>query len=209
MYQNENKGKLVSSNTWSEPGFPAQPGGGLCGVSGFINPPTPPWSWVISGNRPPIDASPDIADGRLWPYLKAYQVYQCPGNRYNYTHSYSINGVLAGETCPDGRQTWLTMGQIKHAAAVFVFIEDYDPRGYLINSFTSPIYPGSNFGDAPADFHNGGTTISFADGHAFFWAYTDPRTRQLSYSGVQGGSSRDVQQLEAWTGGPQPPGTIQ
>jgi prepilin-type processing-associated H-X9-DG protein len=214
MYANENKGKLVSSNTWSEPGFPAQPGGGLCGYS-IVNPPVPPWSWVISGNRPPIDASPDIADGRLWPYLKAYQVYQCPGNRFNYTHDYSINGVLAGETCRvnggsgTSGGTILNMGQLKHAAAVFVFIEDYDPRGYLINSFTAPIYPGQTFGDAPADFHNGGTTISFADGHALFWAYSDPRTRQLSYSGTIGGVSNDVPQLEAWDGGPQPPNTVQ
>jgi prepilin-type N-terminal cleavage/methylation domain-containing protein/prepilin-type processing-associated H-X9-DG protein len=209
MYANENKGKLVSSNTWSGPGTPTQPGGGLCGFGNFVNPPVPPWSWVLSGNRPPIDASPDIAGGKLWFYLKAYQVYQCPGNRYNYTHDYSINGTLAGETCLPGSTTMLNLGQLKHAAGTFVFIEDYDPRGYLINSFTSPIYPGLTFGDSPADFHNGGTTISFADGHALFWQYVDPRTSRLSYSGVQGGTSRDVQQLEAWTGGPIPPGMVQ
>ena len=209
MYANENKGRLVSSNTWSEPGFPAQPGGGLCGFPQAPNPPVPPWSWVISGNRPPIDASPDIADGRLWPYLKAYQVYQCPGNRFSYTHDYSMNGVLAGETCV-GATTFLNMGQIKHAAAVFVFIEDYDSRGYLINSFTTPIWPGAgnNFGDTPADFHGGGTTISFADGHALFWQYIDPRTR-LQSLGTGGGPSNDVAQLEAWSGGPQPPNTVQ
>jgi prepilin-type N-terminal cleavage/methylation domain-containing protein/prepilin-type processing-associated H-X9-DG protein len=214
MYANENKGKLVSSNTWSEPGLPNQPGGGLCGFPQAPNPPRPAWSWVVAGNRPPIDASPDIADGRLWPYLKAYQIYQCPGNRYNYTHDYSINGVLAGEKCsanPQGapNATLLNMGQIKHASALFVFIEDYDPRGYLINSFTSPIYPDLTFGDNPADFHNGGTTISFADGHAIFWQYVDPRTSKLSYSGVVGGTTLDVPQLEAWSGGPQPPGSVQ
>jgi prepilin-type N-terminal cleavage/methylation domain-containing protein/prepilin-type processing-associated H-X9-DG protein len=214
MYANENKGHLVSSNTWSEPPLPTQPGGGLCGFPNFVNPPNPPWSWVVAGNRPPIDASPDVADGKLWFYLKAYQVYQCPGNRYNYTHDYSINGVLAGEKCSANPQnspnaTLLNMGQIKHAAGLFVFIEDYDPRGYLINSFTSPIYPDQTFGDTPADFHNGGTTISFADGHAIFWAYVDPRTSRLSYSGVTGGTSLDVPQLEAWSGGPQPPGSVQ
>ena len=215
MYANENKGRLVSSNTWPEPGIGTNPGGGLCGYSDFVNPPVPPWSWVCAGNRPPIDASPDISDGKLWIYLKAYQVYQCPGNRFSYTHDYSINGVLAGETCAiNGGQrtaggTWLNAGQIKHAASVFVFIEDYDPRGYLINSFTSPVYPGTTFGDSPADFHNGGTTISFADGHAIFWAYVDKRTSQLSYSGTTGGTSLDVPQLEAWSGGPQPPNTVQ
>jgi prepilin-type N-terminal cleavage/methylation domain-containing protein/prepilin-type processing-associated H-X9-DG protein len=211
MYANENKGRLVSSNTWPEQGIGSgQGGGGLCGYPQAPNPPVPPWSWVVAGNRPPIDASPDIADGRLWPYLKAYQVYQCPGNRFSYTHDYSLNGNLAGESCPDGAHTFLNMGQIKHAAAVFVFIEDYDPRGYLINSFTSPNYPGSGntFGDAPADFHNGGTTVSFADGHALFWQYIDPRTRLLSL-GTGGGPSNDVPQLEAWSGGPQPPNTVQ
>ena len=44
MYANENKGKLVSSNTWSGPGTPTQPGGGLCGFGNFVNPPVPPWS---------------------------------------------------------------------------------------------------------------------------------------------------------------------
>jgi prepilin-type N-terminal cleavage/methylation domain-containing protein/prepilin-type processing-associated H-X9-DG protein len=215
MYANENKGHLVSSNTWAEPGTNGGAGGGgLCGFPNTPNPPVPPWSWVVGGNRPPIDASPDIADGRLWPYLKAYQVYQCPGNRYNYTHDYSINGVLAGEKCSANPQsapsaTLLNMGQIKHAAGVFVFIEDYDPRGYLINSFTSPIYPDQTFGDIPADFHSGGTTISFADGHAIFWQYTDPRTSKMSYLGATGATTLDVQQLEAWSGGPQPPGSVQ
>ena len=209
MYANENKGRLVSANTWPEPGIGSNPGGGLCGFNNFVNPPVPPWSWVVAGNRPPIDASPDIADGRLWIYLKAYQVYQCPGNRYNYTHDYSINGNLAGENCPDGRFTWLNMGQIRHAAGLFVFIEDYDPRGYLINSFTVPNYPQRTFGDTPADFHKGGTTISFADGHALFWQYVDPRTSSQSYLGQPGGTSLDVPQLEAWSGGPQPPNTVQ
>ena len=215
MYANENKGSLVSSNTWPEPGVGSNPGGGLGGYPTFVNPPVPPWSWVVAGNRPPIDASPDIADGRLWPYIKAYQVYQCPDNRFNYTHDYSINGVLAGETSRvqggtgQSGGTILNISQIKHSAAVFVFIEDYDPRGYLINSFTSPIYPGTTFGDSPADFHKGGTMISFADGHALFWQYVDPRTSQLSYLGQQGGTSLDVPQLEAWSGGPQPPGSVQ
>jgi prepilin-type N-terminal cleavage/methylation domain-containing protein/prepilin-type processing-associated H-X9-DG protein len=216
MYANENKGHLVSSNTWAEQGIGSNPGGTLCGYTypPAGTSPVQPWSWVVAGNRPPVDASPDIADGRLWPYLKAYQVYQCPGNRFNYTHDYSINGVLAGEVCANNPQaapnnTYLNLGQIKHAAGVFVFIEDYDPRGYLINSFESPIYPATTFNDAPADFHDGGTTISFADGHALFWQYVDPRTRTLSTQGQPGGSSLDVPQLEAWSGGPQPPGTVQ
>jgi len=210
MYAGDNKQHLVSANTWAVPPHPAVPGGGLCGYGDFKNPPTFFWSWVEGGNAPPFDASPTVAAGKLWGYVHNYQVYRCPGNRYDqYCHHYSINGTLAGETCGVFGKTFLTLGQIPHPAAVFVFIEDYDIRGYLINSFTSPIYPGKGFGDSPADFHDGGTTISFADGHALFWQYVDPRTAQLSLSGAFGGVTNDVPQLEAWSGGPVPPGVTQ
>lgn len=221
MYAGDNKQHIVSANTWAIPPHPPVPGGGLGGYNQFKNPPTFVWSWVEGGNAPPPDASPGIANGKLWSYTHNYQVYRCPGNRYDqYSHHYSINGNLAGENCPgpsgacgDGNggtpHTYITLGQIPHPAAVFVFIEDYDIRGYLINSFTTPNYPSKGFGDAPADFHDGGTTISFADGHALFWAYVDPRTAQLSLSGNQGGQTNDVPQLEAWSGGPLPPNVPQ
>lgn len=217
MYANDNKGHLVSADTQglpagplgpgqgSGPGLGSVPGGGLGGYANTA-PGTFFWSWTGGGNT-----LVDLANGKLWPYLKSYEVFVCPDEHFNYIRDYSIDGDLAGEsTAAIGGKTLLTMGQIRHAYATFVFIEDYDPRGYLINSFTTNAYPSTSFGDDPANFHQGGTTISFADGHALFWAYNDPRTMQLGTGqNLTGGVTNDVPQIEAWNAGPVPPGVIQ
>lgn len=206
MYAGDNKGHIVSSNTFAIPPNPAVLGGSLGGYGDFKNPPTFFWSWIEGSNTLPYDASPSIARGKLWPYLHNYDVYRCPGNQYvQFNHHYSINGTLAGQICGVYGKTFLTLSQIPHAAGVFVFIEQYDVRGYLTNSFASPIYPAKGFADVPADFHNGGTTISFCDGHALFWPF-NPVIPALDTTEERPPSDpRDVSQLEAWSGGPVPP----
>src|ERR1700730_10583436 len=107
-YANENKGHLVSANTQPCPdqgAFATVPGGGLSGYSGAGS--TIFFSWVTGGN-----ALIDLSCGKLWPYVKNYEVYRCPGNRFNYVHHYSVNGGLAGETGIWQGKTFLTMGQI-------------------------------------------------------------------------------------------------
>jgi len=181
MYTQDSKGHLCSSNT---PGYPSNPW----------------WYWVAGGNT--LDC---LYNGKLWPYLHNYEVYKCPNDRVMYTHTYSMNGWLAGE---DGARIF-TSGQITRSWATMVFIEELDPRGYEINSFMINHYPAQGWTDNPANMHVNGDTVAFADGHAIFWQWSDPRTQHLQI-GISTPNNPDLRQLQAWVGmGPYPPGVVQ
>ena len=147
-----------------------------------------------------------------------------------HANSYQINGMLAGEV--GNPKTLMMLTQIHRPESTFVFIESYDSHGWLINSFQTPLYPYGSFKSTPGINHMGrggsgaGCMMSFADGHASFWQYSDPRTSQIAASGGKnvivipangsnnaflkgpGGAtgSPDVFQLEAWSGAKGPPG---
>ena len=186
MYYTENKGRLVGANT---PVY------------------APPdsqhwWNWAAAGNT--LEC---LSNGKLWPYVKAYEVYKCPNDRVMYTHTYSINGHLAGE----GPLPIYTQGAIKKAYATFVFIEELDPRGYEINSFMVNRYPANSWVDVPGNMHINAGIISFADGHAMIWPFADPRTyKNNPVQGMATPNNPDLRQLQAWYGtGPYPPGIVQ
>jgi len=229
MYANEHKGRYCSSNTQAAP--PLSPNNWVTAfghngfhLGGFKDPlPDIFWSWNAAGV-----VSQDIKAGMIWPYTKDVGIYRCPSTVQTPNSSYQINGLLAGEIGIP--QTFFTLSQIKHPSGTFVFIEGFDPNGWLINSFKTPIYPSKQFANsgAPGQNHQqgnstlGGTAISFADGHAIFWTYADPRTSQILNAGsttppntglavISAGAltSSDVLQMEAWSGGPIPPGIQQ
>jgi prepilin-type N-terminal cleavage/methylation domain-containing protein/prepilin-type processing-associated H-X9-DG protein len=184
MYNTSSKGKLPSSNT---PQYPPSDNKGV-------------WYWAMGGNT--LDS---LAYGVLWPYLKDYDVYKCPNDRIMYTHTYSMNGYLAGE--PGYRI--FNQGQIKRNYATFCFIEEYDPRGFEINSFMVNQYPSNNWGDVCLNMHGGAGTVSFCDGHAIVWQWSDPRMLTPT-QGMNTPNSPDLRQLQAWIGIPPfPPGVQQ
>jgi prepilin-type N-terminal cleavage/methylation domain-containing protein len=229
LYANNNKGRLCSSNTQNA--FSATPnewqanGSNFAFTLGGIKPPYPEvfWSWVAAGA-----VSADVQHGMLWQYLKDERVYHCVGATvFSSSTSFQINGMMAG---PIGNPvTFLNLSQVRHPANTFVFIESFDPNGWLVNSFETPLYPARLWPkfEVPGQNHLGGsagTPISFADGHAIFWNYADPRTAQILKTAtpaalggetgptyllptLTGGS--DMYQLEAWSGGPIPPGFSQ
>jgi prepilin-type N-terminal cleavage/methylation domain-containing protein len=185
MYSADNKGKIVGANT---PTYPTNPW----------------WYWAAAGNSLSC-----LYNGKLWPYLKNYDVYKCPNDRVMYTHTYSINGYLAGENT----DRIFTTGQMKAAYATFVFIEELDVRGYEINSFMVNHYGSSsqdNWNDIPGNMHQKAGIISFADGHAIIWPFADARTYTLPTQGMSTPNSPDLRQIQAWYGtGPYPPGIVQ
>jgi len=222
MYANDNKGRFCSSNTQAAPphdpnnwvGFMQTNGFNLGGVKGPL--PDVFWSWIGAGVK-----TFDFEGGMLWPYVKSLDVYTCPDSHIYNNSNYMINGVLAGEVGIP--VTLFKLAQIKHAESTFVFTEAYDPNGWLINSFKTPIYPARVFSvfEIPGQNHTGhnaGDVISFADGHVIFWQYADARTGQLAATEAvaPGGMgavlvnnmarSMDVYQLEEWSGGPSPKG---
>jgi type II secretory pathway pseudopilin PulG len=160
-----------------------------------------------------------LHNGQLWPYVKDEKVYVCPADQTvnNTKSSFQINGLLGGGIgvpFPFRR-----LDDVAQPPKTFVFIEGCAARAIELNGtpFTTPIYPGNVFHvwGFPGQNHMGpsghaaGTGISFADGHALFWQYTDPRTTNImeaawSGTGVGSPNSPDVYQLEAWSGGPVP-----
>jgi type II secretory pathway pseudopilin PulG len=173
-----------------------------------------------------------LENGLLWPYLKDTRVYVCPADQTinNTKTSFQLNGLLGGSI---GTPFPLRrLDDVAQPAKTFVFIEAAAAafkdggRSQEVNGvqFLTPIYPAPVFKllGYPGNNHMGpsghaaGTGLSFADGHALFWLYTDPRTGTIvedfwsgTSTSVTAPNSPDVYQLEAWSGGPVPPNTTQ
>jgi len=183
------------------------------------------WSWI---DRP--EADPPVGglgthanigeyarkEGKLWPYLKDESVYRCPADVITpdlNASSYQGNAMLAG-----GGTSFIRLDDVQQPAKTFAFIEGFTTSmsrigPLLFGPFNPPIYPSNLFKNRPGLNHFDkyniavGTGISFADGHAQFWRYTDPRTGDQA--SLAAPNSPDVYQLEAWSGGPVPPNVAQ
>src|SRR6266550_8588552 len=151
MYSQNNRGKLMGADTGKKA-----------------------WDWVGTGDS--LDA---LKLGMLWPYVNNQEAYWCPNDRIHYLRTYSMNSWLDGEgpEGPDGKLA-TNMAQIKYPSSTFVFIEEMDPRGFLINSFMVLPYPSAEWVDIPAPMHDRVGLLAFADGHAQQWIWTNPSTWQ-------------------------------
>ena len=180
MYVQNNKGKLPGSNT-------------------DVN--QHPHDWVDAGDG--LDA---LKRGSLWPYVNNWEAYWCPNDRIHYMRTYSMNSWLDGEgPAPVATR----MAQITYATSTFVFIEEMDPRGYLINSFVVNPYPSIVWVDIPAPMHDRVGLLAFADGHAAQWIWTDRRTWQRTGFNESIPNDSDLKDLQGWRGsGPWPPGRV-
>jgi hypothetical protein len=180
-----------------------------CGCDGRFKP-DPPWIGVAAGDV--AAGKRGIQAGALWPYLNNENVYKCSNdltiNRFK--TSYQMNSGL-----PIGTK----LDNLTDPAHLFVFIEGCNTLNIVLSgSFPAPSWPAVTFGQyVPGENHRinssvaGGTPISFADGHAIFYQYVDARTGYLHeaagtpvWTGDR--NSPDLFQLEAWSGGPIPPG---
>ncbi len=200
--------------------------------------------YLTGANPPPANSNPPITgwvtpqkgllgiqNGQIWSYLQTEKVYVCPADQTinNTKTSYQLNGLLNGTI---GNPPFHRLDELIQPSKTFVFIEGA-PANILnggqtmeLNGvqFRTPIYPEFFFTvrGFPGENHMGpaghavGTGLSFADGHAIFWQYSDPRTSQLvgpwfgkTIGNVAAPNSPDVFQLEAWSGGPVPPNATQ
>ena len=186
------------------------------------------WGWAgddVNHNQ--------LTYGALWPYTRGIGVYSCPDNPALPNTSYAINALMAGRIGTP--YTFVAMGQLKQPAQTLVFIEamvheddgdiDYDNDDYSIGGaarvtpntvrlqtpFLIDPYPTPRVSQAPGQYHGDGCTVSFADGHAIYWQFADSVTSQLGRNGTLFGprpTSPDFLQLQAWSGGPVPPGVL-
>ena len=182
MYANDSKGRICSSNTRPLGTAEAK----YC------------WTTVEASGAETINS---IQQGVLYKYVTTMDVYHCPN--LEYPRTYSINGLLLGEGDADRNtnKIYSRMTDIKHPHATFVFIEEYDNRGFEINSFWVPAYPATNWVDIPSPFHGRVGLLAFADGHAQTWRWTDPRTwKRMGQFGTNTPNNPDLMDLQAWRG---------
>jgi len=158
-----------------------------------------PNSWVND-----CYACMSVQGGTLWPYVKLADVYICPDDILNFDRSYTLNGYLNGESpgaihgLSDVRQP---------TSSVFCFIEKFDPRGFNENSFVCSVYPSTIWMDNVAPWHRNAGAISFCDGHAAIWPWSDPGTARALSFGINQPGNPDLKRLQAWVGvNPIPPG---
>jgi len=162
--------------------------------------------WVNSGN-----AQSQFTTGELWPYVVNATVYHCPSDPNDVNlRSYSVNEVLH---CND-YSGWIPVNyhrltQVPHPESCFLFIEEFDPRGYNLGGFV--VYKtGDTWVDFPAHRHGGfggtfdssgtGTCISYVDGRVEFQRFSDPRTVKLSNFGTTTPNNPDLQFLQSVLG---------
>jgi prepilin-type N-terminal cleavage/methylation domain-containing protein/prepilin-type processing-associated H-X9-DG protein len=131
--------------------------------------------------------------GLLWPYSKSLALYVCPadtstidinGAIYPLLRSVSMNQRMNGgdyPSAPIGRFTNPNKLSAIHnpgPSKAFVFIDeraDSINDGFFVIDMVDT-GPDAQTANIPANYHNGCSSISFADGHVEIHRWLDPRT---------------------------------
>ena len=142
----------------------------------------------------------DLESGVLFPYNRSVGIYHCPADKStvetadgqktpqirnrSYNMSQSVNGYpefLTGLGVPglSDLPCWKKFTEIRRPppSQLFVFIDEHQDTlldAQFGNPVGMPIYPVMWF-DLPADRHNQGGCLSFADGHAERWRWKVPK----------------------------------
>ena len=151
-------------------------------------------SWCPGNARRDTTAT-NIQKSLLFPYNRSPDIYRCPADRSrvetkeggtlplkrtrSYNMSLSMNGVPFADDSPLGIPLFekLSLVQDPSPAEALVFIGVHED-GILDALFGIP-WPGSfhieQWWDLPANRHNQGANLSFADGHAERWRWRAPK----------------------------------
>ncbi len=159
-------------------------------------------SWCPDHARTDTNTT-DLEKGLLFPYNRSVAIYHCPADKStvetksgqplprlrnrSYNMSQSVNGYpeyLVALNMPGVSDipAWKKFTEIRRPipSQLFVFIDEH-PDTLLDAQFGNPVgipvFPVIWF-DMPADRHNQGACLSFADGHAERWRWRVPMTFQ-------------------------------
>ena len=176
MYADDNDDKLVNGDS-GEYGLTAQNG---------------PY-WVEQDWDPAMTTEQKeqaIMDGALWPYVRELKAYKCLtlerkvmeyyGDRSPPSRTYSLCDSMNCRAWPTemGTTTYKRRMQIKDPAYRGVFLDDGGTNSSALGGWTVWASKWS-WWDPPPVRHGDGTTFSFADGHADYHKWKDPRTLEF------------------------------
>jgi len=149
-------------------------------------------TWCPGNTRTDINTT-NIENGYLFSYNRSAAIYHCPADRSlvesspgvtlpilrtrSYNMSQSINGLGGPNTGAFWIPSYQKLGQINNPAGIFVFMDVHE-GGILDALFGIPppdSYWDGIWFDLPANRHNRGCSVSFADGHAERWQWHVPK----------------------------------
>ncbi len=141
-----------------------------------------PWVVIPSNNASSIEAQEEFEQGALYKYCPSPKIFKCPtgvrGEWATYAIVDAMNGfdwVRTGITLPKGVYI-KERSEIRQPSMRIVFIDE----GYLSADSWTVYYDQERWWDAVPARHGMGTTFSFADVHAEYRKWTDPRTIEIA-----------------------------
>lgn len=176
-----------------------------------------PNAWISGNVMTAVGATNvnDIRDGKLWQYNEALEIYTCPEDKIpvdgfnSRVRSFSMSGRMAGDPraafVNPGVPFFETFSDINNPgpAQAFVFVDEQASPKEFNNAAASSIDDGFFavralpnawlWQNAPASRHGNKGILSFADGHAEQWSWTEPDTSGLI--GHNNPAERDHQDL--------------
>ena len=138
-----------------------------------------PQSWC-PGIAPADTTTFNVEHGLLFPYNQSPAIYHCPADRSTVdnhpelerTRSYCMDISV---NCEDAANTYRKNADIKEPppAELFVLIDTHenDIQDATFGIFAADSYWADYWLDIPADRHNQGANLSFADGHVDRWRW--------------------------------------
>ena len=136
-----------------------------------------------------------IRDGMLYSHVPDPNVYRCPSDPIErYARTYSINIQMNGNW--GGVLAVRNLSKLDRTSDVWVFIEEFDPRGFNLGSFACNT-TGDQWIDYPLTWHTRGCNLSFADGHAEYWQWSDARTWAIKDFYTVTPNNPDLKRLQA------------
>jgi prepilin-type N-terminal cleavage/methylation domain-containing protein/prepilin-type processing-associated H-X9-DG protein len=155
----------------------------------------------------PLDTTPtNIQEGVLFPYTRATPLYHCPSDRSTVTdrpellrtRSYCMNISL---NCDDALGSCRKRAEITAPppTRLFVLIDTHEQdiwdSTFGIFSADSPY--ATDWLDVPADRHQQGANLSFADGHTEHWRWKAPKRVMTRWEPTAGPADlADLQRLQ-------------
>jgi len=151
-------------------------------------------SW-IGGNvasLPGMTNINDIKAGQLWDYNHSLEIYRCPNDRgtrvgsrtfqrvRNFSMSWRMNGEDVGINPGATSFKKLSGISLPGPSEAFVFVDEegksIDDGYYAVRATV----PNAGFWqNTPASRHGNSGQVSFADGHAEYWRWYEPTTKNL------------------------------